>query len=172
MPDKGKGIEIGVGTGRFAQKLNIEYGLDPSENMLKKARKRGIKTVRASAEKIPFKENYFDYALNVVTICFVEDPLEVLKETYRILKKEGVSVVGFIPKESTLGRYYLKKKESPFYKEARFYTFNEIKEFMKKAGFKYEGARELLFKKGDPPKAEDICSGYSSGGFVAIRGIK
>jgi len=32
---KGKGLEIGVGTGRFAKPLKIDVGIDPSENMLK-----------------------------------------------------------------------------------------------------------------------------------------
>jgi ubiquinone/menaquinone biosynthesis C-methylase UbiE len=39
-----KGLEIGVGTGRFAKILGMEYGIDPSERMLSIAKERGIKT--------------------------------------------------------------------------------------------------------------------------------
>ena len=39
LPKKGKGLEIGVGTARFAAPLGITTGVDPSENMLKIAKK-------------------------------------------------------------------------------------------------------------------------------------
>jgi len=31
VPNKGEGLEIGVGTGRFASRLGIKYGADPSK---------------------------------------------------------------------------------------------------------------------------------------------
>ncbi|MDP1623953.1 MAG: hypothetical protein Q8M08_16635 [Bacteroidales bacterium] len=31
IPQNKKGIEIGVGTGRFAESLNIKFGIEPSE---------------------------------------------------------------------------------------------------------------------------------------------
>ncbi len=37
-------LEIGVGSGRFAQVLGIGTGLDPSGKLLEIAKKRGIKT--------------------------------------------------------------------------------------------------------------------------------
>jgi len=44
FPASGKGIEIGVGTGRFAQFLKIKEGVDISKKMMEIAEKRGIKT--------------------------------------------------------------------------------------------------------------------------------
>ena len=41
-PAIGKGIEIGVGTGRFASELSISHGIEPSENMAMIAKQRGI----------------------------------------------------------------------------------------------------------------------------------
>ncbi len=55
IPKSGKGLEVGVGTGRFASSLGIKNGIDTSANMLKIARKRGIKVRQARAEKLPFK---------------------------------------------------------------------------------------------------------------------
>lgn len=40
LPRTGKGLEIGVGTGRFAGALGIEWGIDPSERVLRIARKK------------------------------------------------------------------------------------------------------------------------------------
>jgi len=39
LPEKGKGLEIGVGTGRFAQALGIATGIDPSRKMIEIAKK-------------------------------------------------------------------------------------------------------------------------------------
>ncbi len=33
LPKQGKGLEIGIGTGRFAMELGIKYGIEPSETI-------------------------------------------------------------------------------------------------------------------------------------------
>lgn len=73
IPNNIKGIEIGVGTGRFAQALDIEFGVEPSENMAIKAEQRGIEVYRAFAENLPIKNDFFDFALMVSTVCFLSD---------------------------------------------------------------------------------------------------
>jgi len=161
----GRGIEIGVGTGRFASLLNVKYGIDPSLKMLLKAKERGIKVIKAKGEFLPFKSGIFDFALIIVTICFVKEPLKVLNETRRILKTGGKVIVGIIDKNSILGKEY-QKKESPFYKEAKFYSSEDILEFFKKTGFEYTNAFQFLILQ------EQIKQGFNEGGFVAISGIK
>src|SRR5690606_12014330 len=42
VPWEGHGLEIGVGTGRFAGPLGVPVGLDPSDAMLSRAAARGI----------------------------------------------------------------------------------------------------------------------------------
>lgn len=54
LPWSGRGLEIGVGTGRFAAPLGVAFGLDPAAEMLGYARERGIGVVRAVAEALPF----------------------------------------------------------------------------------------------------------------------
>ncbi len=39
-------LEIGVGSGRFASRLGIRHGLDPSARLLAMAHQRGVETVR------------------------------------------------------------------------------------------------------------------------------
>ena len=85
MPKEGKGLEIGVGTGRFAASLGIQYGIDPSENMLALAKERGVYAMRGIGENIPFPDSSFDYVAILITICFVQDPLKVLREAHRVL---------------------------------------------------------------------------------------
>lgn len=52
-------LEIGVGTGRFAKALGIECGVDPSHEVLKIAKKRGIKVKMATGEKLSFEDKSF-----------------------------------------------------------------------------------------------------------------
>ena len=52
-------LEVGVGTGFFASKLGFEYGIDPSINMLRVARGRGIEVVQGVGEYLPFRDNSF-----------------------------------------------------------------------------------------------------------------
>jgi len=42
----GLSIEIGVGTGKFAEPLGITYGVEPSENMYKIAQKLNINIIK------------------------------------------------------------------------------------------------------------------------------
>ena len=57
IPENRVGMEVGVGTGRFAQALGIKLGIEPSENMAKVAEQRGIKVLKAFAENIPLEDS-------------------------------------------------------------------------------------------------------------------
>jgi hypothetical protein len=57
MPWCGLGLEIGVGTGRFAAPLGIEIGIDPSRAMLTYSIKSGVVGIQGVAEALPFKES-------------------------------------------------------------------------------------------------------------------
>jgi len=65
VPWLGRGIEIGVGSGRFAAPLGVQVGIDPSPAMLARAAARGITIVEGTAEDLPFADAGFDHALNV-----------------------------------------------------------------------------------------------------------
>ena len=60
LPKEGRGVEIGVGTGRFASPLGIEVGVEPAGNMAEIAQSRGIKVLSGVAEKLPFNDAAFD----------------------------------------------------------------------------------------------------------------
>jgi SAM-dependent methyltransferase len=54
LPWRGRGLEIGVGTARFAAPLGVEFGIDPAPDMLGNARSRGVRVAAATAEALPF----------------------------------------------------------------------------------------------------------------------
>ncbi len=173
---RGRWLEVGVGTGRFAQALGVRDGVDPSRAVLEYARGRGIRTAVGFAERLPYLDAAFDGVVMVVTICFVSDAGRALRECARVLKPGGKLVVGLVPADSPWGRSYAEKGRSghPFYSAARFYTCEEITRLAREAGFKEAGAKSCLF---DPPGATpaDISTrpGIVSGaGFAALAFVK
>ena len=174
LPQEGDGVEIGVGSGIFAAPLGIKTGVDPSPRMTEKARERNIVVTEGIAEKLPFQDQSFDYALMVTTICFVDDVQKSLRETARILKNKGVFVLAFVDKDSPVGREYLRMKEkSLFYKEATFFSTNELKETLTASGLVTEDIVQTVFGQIDEVKTvQDVKPGYGEGSFVVIRSVK
>ncbi len=61
IPDKGLGVEIGTGTGRFSTPFSITVGVEPSDTMAAIASSRGITVHRARAEELPFSRYAIEY---------------------------------------------------------------------------------------------------------------
>lgn len=174
LPQSKNGVEVGVGSGRFAAPLGIKLGLNPSKELGKIATKRGIKFVEGVAELLPFKDSQFDFVLMVTTICFLDDVEKAFKEVNRVLKSGGCLIIGFIDANSPLGQFYEKhKNESTFYKDATFYSVEEVISIMKKANFKDFSFRQTLFQPKEKLKnIESVKKGFGEGSFVVVKGIK
>ncbi|MDD5454143.1 MAG: class I SAM-dependent methyltransferase [Candidatus Ratteibacteria bacterium] len=174
MPKDGEGIEIGVGSGRFAELLGIKLGVEPSPKMRKIAEKKGIKVIDAVAEKLPFDDEQFDFALMVTTICFLDDIEIAFKEAYRILKPDGSLIIGFVDKNSSLGKFYLKNKtKSVFYELADFYSTDEVVFYLKRADFKIFAFVQTIFRNfKELESIEPVKKGYGKGSFVVIKAMK
>lgn len=170
----GSGIEIGIGTGRFAAPLGITKGIEPARAMAVVAEKKGIEVIQGVAEKLPFKDQEFDFALMVTTVCFLDDMDLAFQEVRRVLRPGGAFLVGFVDRESPLGKEYVKRKDkSVFYKNATFYSANEIVLHMDRAGFGQLDFRQTLFKPLELlEEVEPVKKGHGEGSFVVIRGIK
>ncbi len=174
LPRFGKGLEIGVGTGRFAPPLGLRFGIDPSKNMCKMASKRGIQVILGVGESLPFKDSSIDLVLMVTTICFLDDVPGILKEAYRILIDGGYILIGFIDRESSLGRLYESHKtDSIYYRDATFLSANEVVHHLKQTGFSDFLFRQTIFETPSGMKSADsIRPGFEGGSFVVVRGLK
>ena len=94
---RGRVIELGVGTGLnlpfYREDLEV-VGIDVSEGMLKKARKKKsksrVKLAKADACSLPFPDKSFDTAVSTFFLCVVPEKGKVLSEVRRVLKPDGL----------------------------------------------------------------------------------
>jgi ubiquinone/menaquinone biosynthesis C-methylase UbiE len=174
IPSGGIGLEIGVGTGRFAVPLGIEVGVEPAAAMADMARRRGLKVYRAMAATLPFRRNSFDLVMMVTVICFLRDPFLSLAEATRVLKPGGRFIIGMIDRDSPIGRSYeAHKQESRFYRQANFYSISQVLKWLEKLNYrKIEVCQTLFCKLSDLTHLEPVREGHGDGGFVVITAEK
>jgi len=94
-------IDVGAGTGDLAKMISQKNDnknnfccVEPNKEMLETGKKKlkyltNIKWYLNSAEKLPFKENSFDFYTISYGIRNVTDINQCLKEAYRVLKPGG-----------------------------------------------------------------------------------
>lgn len=174
LPQRGEGIEVGVGSGRFAAPLDIKIGVDPSARMRALARSRGIAAIDGVAEKLPFEDGRFSFVLMVTTICFLDDIQAAFEEAFRVLKPGGSLIIGFIDKDSPVGvSYQQRKSESVFYKTATFYSVDEVIPHLEKTGFTSLEFSQTIFRQPSEIKSlEPVKEGYGEGSFVVVKAVR
>ncbi|HUX55382.1 MAG TPA: class I SAM-dependent methyltransferase [Bacteroidales bacterium] len=174
LPDTGNGVEIGVGSGIFASLLGIKDGVEPSHAMREKAMGRDINVINGVAEQLPYPAKSYEYALMVTTLCFVDDVMQSFREVYRILKKNGKFIIGFVDKNSPVGKTYLENKDkNVFYKDAAFYSAEEVYRYLWETGFKIDATWQTVFGAlHDIVKVQEPEMSYGRGSFIVISAIK
>ncbi|MEM4648100.1 MAG: class I SAM-dependent methyltransferase [Candidatus Pacearchaeota archaeon] len=147
---KGKILEIGCGNCRnlrtFGEKNFECYGIDFSKEMLKYAKKYckkynfKVKLKKARAEKLPFKDNSFDYILNIATLHHLnkKQQIECIKEMRRVLKNGGLALISVWNKKSKKKYNYVpwQVKGKKYWRYYYFFTMSELKKLFKKYGFR------------------------------------
>jgi SAM-dependent methyltransferase len=172
-PDR-RSVEIGVGSGLFAQALGIGEGLEPSPVMAARARERGIAVEAGVAEALPYEDQQFDLALMVTAICFVDDPKLTGQEMFRVVKPGGRVVMGFVDQASPLGEVYEQfKDQNVFYRDATFYTATDVVECLESTGFQLLSIRQTVFGMLDEiTEAQPVRPGHGDGGFVVVEALR
>jgi len=166
-------VDIGGGTGYFTQMLGC-VNIDPSiEMLLISKRKRGVESIQGFGERLPIRSGSIGLTLIVVTICFVESPSILLAEASRILKGGGRMVLCMIPRDSPWGEFYSGKKDSPFYRVARFLTRSEVFRLVSEAGLEVEDVMGTLsYPPWSHPYPEEPGPDSGVHGFICIRAVK
>lgn len=173
-PVESPSLEVGVGSGRFAKALNVDVGVDTSLELLKIARSRGLKVLMARAEELPFKYQSFKSIFMIVSLCFFEDPLKALRSARRVIREDGKLFLGLVLSESPWAKFYMRKAKEghPLYSRAKFYSFSEVSNMLKEAGFELKEVFSTLFEEPQdqrPVKNREISKGFHpEGGFFCM----
>ena len=173
VPIGKKGIEIGIGSGIFAEQLEIKFGIDPSDKMLDYARRRNLNVDKGIAENLPYPDECFDFTAFITSLCFIGNPDKAINEAYRILRKDGEIIIAFIDKHSKLGHILEKEKDkSKFYSSASFYSVSEIVRLLEeKNEFKVSEILQTLTDINNQ-LIEQPMKGFGKGSFIAIKANK
>jgi ubiquinone/menaquinone biosynthesis C-methylase UbiE len=83
-------LDVGCGTGSYAAALRERgwdvTGVDASEDMLRRAREKGVQAVVADATALPFEGASFDAAVSIFTHTDVDDFGSLVREVTRVLR--------------------------------------------------------------------------------------
>jgi len=92
-------LDLGTGTGMLARHAKEQglgwriYGLDLSFAMCEAAQAHGASAINASAEALPFADASFDGAFSSLMLQWANEPLNVFKEMFRVIKPGGTCVL-------------------------------------------------------------------------------
>ncbi|MCD6479975.1 class I SAM-dependent methyltransferase, partial [Candidatus Bathyarchaeota archaeon] len=141
LPQRGIGIDVGAGTGIFAEHLSddrIIICLDPSPGMLRRAARRGLPSILGVAEHPPLRPRCLDFIYMVATLEFLPEPIKALEALRISLKPHGSLILLIINTESPWGRLYLKLGEEgdPIFSRIRLYNYEDALKLLKEAGLK------------------------------------
>jgi SAM-dependent methyltransferase len=105
---KGLVLEIGCSRGFFLQEGKNQgyqtYGIDISLSSLKSGKKINPENnfIRGDGECIPFKNETFDAIVAIHSIEHMPNPLQVIQESFRMLKLNGILIIITPNKESII----------------------------------------------------------------------
>lgn len=168
-------LDVGCGTGHFTRcfaNMGLHVtGLDPDASMLAFAEKQAsnIKYLKGSATNIPLSDNSFDYTIAVTSLCFINDPIQVIKEMWRVTNKK--LVLGLLNKNSLL---YLQKHNKGGYTGARWDTKRSVENWFNVSSIKpttttYSSVINIPFNNVAARLIEYIIpKQFLYGGFLAV----
>ncbi len=117
-------LDVGCGTGFYLDlfKCNIT-GVDPSEELLKECK---YKTIKAYAEKLPFKDNSFDLVISITSIHNFKNINKALEEMKRVGEKKFVFsvlkkskkfdyIIDLIKKKFKVKKIVIEEKDAIFF---------------------------------------------------------
>lgn len=150
IPNEGIGVEIGAGTGVFAESLTTEKRrvicLDPSFEMLRKAKDRGLPCILGYGDYQPIRSGLLNFGYMITVLEFLNDPVALFSELREIMKKDAPAVVLFINSESSWGDLYrdIGARGDTVFQHARLYTQTDVTKLLESLGYNVIDAKGTL----------------------------
>jgi len=176
IPKEGIGLELGAGTGIFAEHLTevmrTVVCLDPSGEMLKKAADRGMASVLGVGEALPLRVGVIDFTYMVTVLEFLDEPVTVLVEIRETAKGGAELTILFINSESSWGDLYrdIGSKGDPVFRHAKLYTMVEVEALMTVSGYSVTERAGILTTQPMETEVEGaITEPSSENGVIVLR---
>jgi ubiquinone/menaquinone biosynthesis C-methylase UbiE len=137
-------LEVGCGTGNYIIAIQEAigcacHGIDPSEEMLTRARGRSsqVRFATGRAEKLDFESAAYDLIFSVDVIHHIEDRAVFYREAFRLLKPGGKVCTAtdsedIIRRRQPLANYFPETVEPEI---ARYPRIADLRRMMEQAGF-------------------------------------
>lgn len=126
----GEVLDIGCGIGDFLSFYGNAVGADVNPHTVEWCRDLGYKVSQIENGRLPFAESSFACVLLDNVIEHIEDPSFLLEEIYRVMRHDGVFIVGVPGKKGFAS--------DPDHKV--FYSLEELKETVMLKPFQFEGS--------------------------------
>lgn len=99
-------LDVGVGLGRLLSRFHDreKYGVDISLNYLRTSAALDINVARASAEKLPYLDDYFDCLVSTDVLEHVKNLHQSVAECLRVVKAGGLLIIR-VPVDEDLSPY-------------------------------------------------------------------
>jgi ubiquinone/menaquinone biosynthesis C-methylase UbiE len=186
------GCSFGHMTSLLSKRFNALTAVDISPQSIKIAQERlifyGFKNVRFVVDDAEVlsavPDNAFDVIFSFSTIRFCPRPGEALKAIYKKLKRGGIAVIDF-PNRSSPWHIFVKKAIGiEKHINDRLFSFSEVTEMFRQAGFTIGISKRFLFtSKRLPAKILPLFKGIEFvlekipfishfAGIIMIKGIK
>lgn len=158
---RGRVLEVGVGSGLnlplYSPGVEQVVGLDPSAELLRRARPLAARTafpvhlVQATAEAIPFTERSIDTVVMAWALCSLADARAGLSEMLRVLRPDGQLLFvehGLAP-EPQIAAW--QRRLDPLWTRISCHLDNPVDRMLREAGFEVVELRSGYLGTGPKP---------------------
>ncbi len=141
-------LDIGSGPGRdglILQQAGMQVVcLDASEAMIKLSQSKGLTSIKADFNQLPFEDNFFDGIWAYTSLLHVpkNEISKPMQEIKRVLKPDGIFGLGLI---EGINEEYRETKKVGEPRWFSFYTKNEVEDLLRQYKF-----RIIYFKEFRP----------------------
>lgn len=146
-PVDGAILDVGCHGGTFTQKLLAKvgskkiYGVDISQSAILLAKKRipfGEFKI-ADAASLPYEDSFFEAVFCLEMLEHVDNPIKVLSEIHRVLKRGGYAII-LVPSDNSMFKFiwFLWTLYFPVWRHAHVQSFknSKLEKILKSLNFK------------------------------------